>query len=180
MSPPIAHRSPAPILQPTPLPELTPSLLSDDADSTSNSSASVIQCPCCASPDIPDQATLAETIPDRELNMSTTLEDQFLNTLRIQPGAESTAEAVAIVPQDWQATGDRSLISLLCHRAFNAFRNQAAIRTFGIYYYGDFGPGDTLTAVSRTVVRGRLTWLEATVTRDSVLVAIATALYDDL
>ncbi|PYH67079.1 uncharacterized protein BO88DRAFT_466327, partial [Aspergillus vadensis CBS 113365] len=129
-------------------------------------------------PVIPDLATLAENIPTRELKMSTTLRDQFLSTLRIQPGAESTAEAVAIVPQDWQATGDWSFISLLCHRAFNTFRNQAAIQNFGIYYYGDFGPGDTLTAVSRTVVRGRLTWLQAT--RDSVLVAIATALYDDL
>ncbi|BCR99737.1 uncharacterized protein AKAW2_50079S [Aspergillus luchuensis] len=79
----MAHHSPTPILQPTPLPELTSSLLSDDTDSTSNSSASVTQCPCCASPVIPDLATLAETIPDRELNMSTTPEDQFSNTLRI-------------------------------------------------------------------------------------------------
>ncbi|GLA44391.1 hypothetical protein AnigIFM63309_003153 [Aspergillus niger] len=139
-----------------------------------------MQSPCCASPVIPDLATLAETIPDRELNMTTTLEDQFLNTMMIQSGAESTAEAVAIVPQDWPATGNWSLINLLCHRAFAAFRNQAAIRNFGVYYYGDFGPGDTVTAVSRKVVRGRLSWLEATMTRDSVLVAIATAPYDDL
>ncbi|PYH67012.1 uncharacterized protein BO88DRAFT_427224 [Aspergillus vadensis CBS 113365] len=164
MSPPIVHHSAAPIPQPTPLLELNSSLLSDDDDSTSNSSASVIQCPCCASPDIPDLATLAETIPGQELSMSTSLEDRFLNTLMIQSGAESAAEVVAIVPQDWLATGNWSLINLLCHRAFAAVRHQAAIRNFGVYYYRDFGAGDTLTAVSRTVVRGRLTWLETTVT----------------
>ncbi|OJJ66183.1 hypothetical protein ASPBRDRAFT_666591 [Aspergillus brasiliensis CBS 101740] len=83
MSPPIVYNFSASLLQPTPLVELTSSLVLDDADSTSNSSASVMQCPCCASPDFPDLATLAETIPDRELNMSTSLEDQFLNTLMI-------------------------------------------------------------------------------------------------
>ncbi|GKZ95674.1 hypothetical protein AnigIFM59636_009682 [Aspergillus niger] len=135
-----------------------------------------MQCPCCASPDILDLATLAETVTDRELNMSTSLEDQFLNTLIILSGAESAAEAVAIVPQDWLATGNLSLINLLCHRTFAAFRNQSAIQNFSVYYYGDFGAGDTVTAVYRKVVRGRLTWLEATVTRDSVLLAIAPAL----
>ncbi|OJZ81144.1 hypothetical protein ASPFODRAFT_52169, partial [Aspergillus luchuensis CBS 106.47] len=140
MPPSIVHHSPAPILQPAPLLELNSSLLSDDADSTSNSSASVMQCPCCASPDIPDLATLAETIPGQELSMSTSLEDQFLNTLMIQLGTEFTAEVEATVPQDWLATENWSLINVLCHRVFAAFRNQAAIRNFDVYYYGGFGP----------------------------------------
>lgn len=40
---------------------------------------------------------LAETILDQEFNMFIILKDQFLNTLRIQPEAESMIEVVVII-----------------------------------------------------------------------------------
>ncbi|PYH50950.1 uncharacterized protein BO96DRAFT_351373, partial [Aspergillus niger CBS 101883] len=48
-------------------------------------------------PVILNLAMLAETILDQEFNMFIILEDQFLNTLRIQPEAESTVEVVVII-----------------------------------------------------------------------------------
>jgi hypothetical protein len=61
---------------------------------------------------------------------------------------------------------------------FSTFEYQGGIRNFSVYYYERFRPGDTLTVVSRRVFRRQLSWLEATVARDNVVVATATALYD--
>jgi hypothetical protein len=63
------------------------------------------------------------------------------------------------------------------HLLFSTFRHQEGIRNFSVYYYERFIPGDTLNAMARRVFRRQLSWLEATVTRDSVLVATATAQY---
>jgi hypothetical protein len=130
---------------------------------------------------LPDLATLAEAISDRGRDtpeLSSTLEGQFLDSVSLLPAAESVAQAAAIVPHDRQANGNWLLVTLLCHRVFDACGDQAEIRNFGVFYHGTFGPGDVLTAVSRKVIRDQLTWLEATVTRDGALVATATALYD--
>jgi hypothetical protein len=83
-----------------------------------------------------------------------------------------------VVPQDRRAAGNYLLVDLICHRLFSTFRHQEGIRNFT--YYERFIPGDTLTVVARRVFRRQLSWLEATATRDSVLVAIATALYHDV
>ncbi|PYH50916.1 uncharacterized protein BO96DRAFT_351356, partial [Aspergillus niger CBS 101883] len=52
------------------------------------------------------------------------------------------------------------LISLFYHQTFNIFQNQAAIQTFNIYYYKNFGSGNTLTTISQIIIQGRLTWLK--------------------
>ncbi|KAL3469044.1 hypothetical protein BJX99DRAFT_265560 [Aspergillus californicus] len=181
MSRPVVHRPKTPIFQPIALQELHPSVLSEYADPPSDSSASTSECACCASPPLPDLETLAEAIPDHGLDtpgLSSTLEGQFLDSVSLLPAAESSTQAAAIVPHDRQADGHWLLVTLLCHRVFDACGDQAKIRNFGVFYHGTFGPGDVLTAVSRKVTRDRLTWLEATVTHDGALVAIATALYD--
>ena len=180
MSQPVV-RPETPILQPTALQPLHPSILPEYADSPSDSSASTSECPCCASPPLPDLETLAEAIPDRGLDtpgLPSTLEGQFLNSMSLLSAAESSTRAAAIVPQDRLANGHWPLVTLLCHRVFDARGDRAEIRNFSVFHYGTFGPGDVLTAVSRKVIRDRLTWLEATVTRDRVLVATAAALYE--
>lgn len=182
MSRPVVHRPETPMFQPAALPELHPSVLSDYADPPSDSSASTPECPCCASPPpLPDLEPLAEAIPDRGLEttaLPSTLEGQFLDSVSLLPAAASSSRAAAIVPHDRQATGHWLLVTLLCHRVFDACGDRAELRNFGVFYHGMFEPGDVLTAVSRKVIRDRLTWLEATVTRDGALVATATALYD--
>jgi hypothetical protein len=181
MSRPVVDRPETPIFQPTALQKLHPSVLSDYADPPSDFSASTPECPCCASPPLPDLEPLAEAIPGRGLDTSglpSTLEGQFLDSVSLLPAAESSTQAAAIVPHDRQANGHWLLVTLLCHRVFDACGDRAELRNFGVFYYGTFGPGDVLTAVSRKVIRDRLTWLEATVTCDGALVATATALYD--
>ncbi|OJJ52273.1 hypothetical protein ASPSYDRAFT_52173 [Aspergillus sydowii CBS 593.65] len=181
MSRPVVHRPGTPIFRPTALQELHPNILSEYADPPSDSSGSTSECACCASPSLPDLETLAEAIPDRELDrpgLSSTLESQFLDSVSLLPAAESSTQAAAIVPHDRQASGHWLLVTLLCHRVFDACGDHAEIRNFGVFYHGTFGPGDVLTAISRKVIRDRLTWLEATVTRDGALVATATALCD--
>ena len=181
MSQPVVRHPETPILHPTALRALHPSVLPECADPPSDSSASTSECPCCASAPLPDLETFAEAIPDCGLGtpgLSSTLEGQFLNSVSLLPAAESSTRAVAIVPQDRRANDDWSLVTLLCHRVFDACGDRAEIRNFSVFYYGTFGPGDVLTAVSRKVIRDRLTWLEATVTRDRALVATAAALYE--
>ncbi|KOC07045.1 hypothetical protein AFLA70_559g000420 [Aspergillus flavus AF70] len=145
-----------------------PSNLSESSGSESDQVSSTLECPCCRLPPVPELPTLAETIPQLDLNTSATLEERFLRTLAIQSQVGSTV----------RAAGYRLLIDLLCHRMFSTFRGQGGIRNFSVYYYERFLPGDTLTAVSRRVFRRQLSWLEATVARDSVVVAMATVLYD--
>lgn len=181
MSQPVVARPETPILQPTAFRALHPSVLPEYADPPSDSLASTPECPCCASPPLPDLDTLAEAIPDPGLDtpgLPSTLEGQFLNSVSLLPAAESSTRAAAIVPQDRQANGHWSLVTLLCHRVFDTRGNRAEIRNFSMFYHGTFGPGDVLTAVSRKVIRDRLTWLEATVTRGRALVATAAALYE--
>ncbi|OJJ52019.1 hypothetical protein ASPSYDRAFT_165341 [Aspergillus sydowii CBS 593.65] len=179
MSRPVVHRPGTSIFQPTALQALHPTFLSEYADPPSDSSTSTSECACCASPPLPDLETLAEAIPDRELDtpgLSSTPEGQFLDSVSFLRAAESSTQAAAIVPHDRQANGHWLLVTLLCHRVFDACGGHAEIRNFGVFYHGTFGPGDVLTAVSRKVIRDRLTWLEATVSREGALVATATAL----
>ncbi|KAL4862651.1 hypothetical protein BDV12DRAFT_207094 [Aspergillus spectabilis] len=169
MSQPVFHRPETPIFQSTALQELHPNVLSEYADPPSDSSASTSECECCASPPLPDLATLAEAISDRGRNtpgLSSTLEGQFLDSVSLLPAAESAAQAAAIVPHDRQANGHWLLVTLLCHRVFDACGDQAETRNFGVFYHGTFGPGDVSNLA------------ETTVTRDGALVAIATAFYD--
>ncbi|KAL2838687.1 hypothetical protein BJX68DRAFT_279749 [Aspergillus pseudodeflectus] len=154
------------------------SILSESPDSESDPVSSTSDYPCCRLPPVPELFTLAEAIPQLDLNKSATLEERFLKSLAIQPAVGSTVRATAVVPQDRRAAGHYLLIDLLCHRLFSTFRDQEGIRNFSVYYYERFIPGDTLTVVARKVFRRQLSWLEATVARDSVLVATATAQYD--
>ncbi|GLA55966.1 hypothetical protein AnigIFM63604_003314 [Aspergillus niger] len=172
-----AERPATPSVPSTPLQGSHPSILSDSSDSESDPLLSTSECPDCRLPSVPELSTLAAAIPQLDLNTSATLEEQFLETLAIHSAVGST-RAAAVVPQDRRAAGHYVLIDLLCHRMFSTVRHQGGIRNFSVYYYARFLPGDTLTAVSRRVFRRHLSWLEATVARDSVVVATATALYD--
>ncbi|KAL2785331.1 hypothetical protein BJX66DRAFT_315013 [Aspergillus keveii] len=181
MSQPVVRRPELPIFQPTARQVVYPNVLSEYADSPSGSSASTSDCECCASPPLPDLATLAEAISDRGSDtpgLSSTLESQFLESVSFLPASETRIQAAAVIPHARQAKGHWLLVTLLCHRVFDAWGDQVEIRNFSVFYHATFGPGDVLAAVSRKVIRDRLTWLEATVTRDSALVATATALYD--
>ncbi|GAA93344.1 hypothetical protein AKAW_11455 [Aspergillus luchuensis IFO 4308] len=156
MSRPFVDRPETPIFQPTVLPELHPSVLSEYADPPSDSSASTPECPCCASPPLPDLEPLSEAILDRRLDspgLPSTLEGQFLDSVSLLPAAESSAQAAAMVSQDAQANGHWLLVTLLCHRVFDACGDRAEFRYFSISYYRTFGPGDVLTAVSRKVIQ---------------------------
>lgn len=165
--------APSPLLQ-----EPRLKILSESSSSESDSGSSTLECPCCRLPPVPELPTLTEAVPQLDLNTSATLEGRFLETVAIQPTAGPTVRAAAVVPPDRQAAGYYPLVDLLCHRMFSTFRHQGGIRNFSVYYYERFLPGDTLTVVSRKVFRRQLSWLEATVARDSVVVATATALYD--
>ncbi|KAL2801654.1 hypothetical protein BJX63DRAFT_442049 [Aspergillus granulosus] len=177
MSHPV-ERPATPSVPSTPLQESHPSILSKSSGSKSDPVSSTSACPCCRLPPVPELSTLAEAIPQLDLKKSATLEELFLKSLAIQPAVGSTVQTTAVVPQDRRAAGHYLLIDLLCHRLFSTFRHQEGIRNFSVYYYERFIPGDTLTAVARRVFRRQLSWLEATVARDSVLVATATAQYD--
>ena len=172
------ERPATPAVPSAPLQESHLSILSASSGPESDPISSTSECPCCRLPPVPEPSTLAEAIPQLDLNNSATLEERFLKSLAIQPAVGSTIRAAALVPQDQRAAGHYLLIDLLCHRLFSTFRHQGGIRNFSVYYYNRFIPGDTLTVVARRVFRSRLSWLEATVARDSVLVATATALYD--
>ncbi|KAH8430027.1 uncharacterized protein LDX57_007698 [Aspergillus melleus] len=152
------------------------------ADSPSDSSSSAAECPCCVSPPIPDLATLAEAIPDGEPGTLSlvTLEDQFLRTVVNQPATESTTQVISIVPRDQRSSSYWPLVTLLCHRTFATYGDQTSIRNFSVSYHTKFEPGDVLRAVCRKVTQRRLTWLKATVTRNDVLAANASALYDEI
>jgi hypothetical protein len=181
MSRPVVHRPELPICQPTAYQVVPPNVLSEYEDPPSDSSASTSECACCASPPLPDLETLAEAIPDRGSNtpgLSLTLESQFLDSVSLLPAAESSIQATAVIPHDLQVKCHWLLVTLLCHRVFDACGDQAEIRNFGVFYHATFGPGDVFTAVSRKVIRDGLTWLEATVTRDGAVVATASPLYD--
>ncbi|CEL11736.1 hypothetical protein ASPCAL14833 [Aspergillus calidoustus] len=177
MSHPV-ERPATPSVLSTPLQESQPSILSKTSGSESDPDSSTSECPCCRLPTVPELSTLAEAIPQLDLKEFATLEERFLKSLAIQPAVGSTVRAAAVVPQDRRAAGNYLLVDLICHRLFSTFRHQEGIRNFT--YYERFIPGDTLTVVARRVFRRQLSWLEATVTRDSVLVAIATALYHDV
>jgi hypothetical protein len=176
MSHPV-ERPATPSVLSTLLRESHPSILSKCSGSESDLVSSTSDCPCCRLPTVAELSTLTEDIPQLDLNKPATLEERFLKSLAIQPAVESTVRAAAVVPQDRRAAGNYLLVDLLCHRLFSTFRDQEGIRNFSVYYYERFIPGDTLTAVARRVFRRQLSWLEATVTRDSVLVATATAQY---
>ncbi|PLB55525.1 hypothetical protein P170DRAFT_422061 [Aspergillus steynii IBT 23096] len=181
MSQRVLQRQETPVLLP-PLQSLHSSIMPEYADSPSDSSSSAAECPYCVSPSIPDLATLAETIPDGEsgtLSLAT-LEDQFLRTVVNQPATESTTQVISIVPRDQRSSAYWSLVTLLCHRTFATYGNQTSIRNFSVSYHTKFEPGDVLRAVCRKVTQRRLIWFKATVTQNDVLVANASALYDEI
>ncbi|CEL12006.1 hypothetical protein ASPCAL15100 [Aspergillus calidoustus] len=120
---------------------------------------------------------LFQTVGSNTPGLSSTLESQFLDSVSLLP-AEFSIQATAVIPHDRQAKGHWLLVTLLCHRVFDACGDQVEIRNFGVFYHATFGPGDVFTAVSRKVIRDGLTWLEATVTRDGAVVATASPLYD--
>ncbi|EAW11452.1 uncharacterized protein ACLA_091500 [Aspergillus clavatus NRRL 1] len=173
------ERPATPAVLSTPLQKSLPNILSKNSDSESDPVSSTSDCPCCRLPSVPELSTLAEAIPQLDLNKSVTLEEQFLKSLAIEPAVGSTVRAAAVVPQDQRAAGHYLLIDLLCHRLFSTFGHQEGIRNYSVYYYEHFIPGDTLTVVARKVFQRQLSWLEATVARDSILVATATAQYDN-
>ncbi|KAH8430055.1 uncharacterized protein LDX57_007761 [Aspergillus melleus] len=177
MSQPVVHRPETPTLQPNSLQALHPSVLPEYADAPSDSSASTSECPCCTPSPLPDLKDLGQAIPECRLD---TLEGQFQDSVSFQPTTEFSTQAVAIVPHDQQANGYWLLVNLLCHRVFDKCGDRSKIRNFSVFYYGKFGPGDLLMAVSRKITRDGPTWLEATVTRGGILVATATALYDKI
>ncbi|PLB48224.1 hypothetical protein P170DRAFT_476858 [Aspergillus steynii IBT 23096] len=151
MSRPVVHRPETPTL-PRALP---PSVLPEYADAPSDSSASTPECPCCAPSPLPDLEGLGEAIQECRLD---TLEGQFQGS----------------------ANGHWLLVNLLCHQVFDKCGDRSRIRNFSMCYYGKFGPGDLLIAVSRKITWDRLIWLEATVTRGGIPVATATALYNKI
>ncbi|KAL2841286.1 hypothetical protein BJX68DRAFT_278658 [Aspergillus pseudodeflectus] len=177
MSHPV-ERPATPVVPSTPLQESQPSILSKNPGFESDLVSSTSNCPCCRLPPVPELSTLAEVIPELDLNKSATLDERFLKSSAVQPAVGSTVRVTAVVSQDRRAAGHYLLIDLLCHRLFSTFRYQEGIRNFSVYYYERFTPGDTLIVVARRVFRRQLSWLEASVARDSVLVAIATAQYD--
>ncbi|KAH8430154.1 uncharacterized protein LDX57_007824 [Aspergillus melleus] len=173
MSRPVVHRPETPTLPPA----LPPSVLPEYADAPSDSSASTPECPCCAPSPLPDLEALGEAIQECRLD---TLEGQFEGSVSFQPTTEFSTQAVAVVPHDQQANGHWLLVNLLCHRVFDKCGDRSRIRNFSVCYYGKFGPGDLLMAVSRKITWDGPTWLEATVTRGGIPVATATALYDEI
>ncbi|PKX93474.1 uncharacterized protein P174DRAFT_452660 [Aspergillus novofumigatus IBT 16806] len=58
------------------------------------------------------------------------------------------------------------------------FLDQGAIRKLSMFYYEPIGLGDVLVITARPVTEKSLRWCEATMTREDMLVAIVTALYD--
>jgi hypothetical protein len=58
------------------------------------------------------------------------------------------------------------------------FPDQGAIRKLSTSYYESMGLSDVLVITARPVTEKLLRWCEATITRENVLVAIVTALYD--
>ena len=183
MSQSVIHRPETPTLQPNSLQALHPSVLPEYADAPSDSSASTSECPCCAPSPLPGLQALGEAIPEctlGTLGLASTPEGQFQASVSFQPTTEFSTQAVATVPHDQQAKGHWLLVNLLCHRVFDKCGDRTRIRNFSVFYDGTFGPGDLLTAVSRKTTRDGLTWLEATVTRGGMLVATATALYDEI
>jgi hypothetical protein len=106
------------------------------------------------------------------------IEEQFSRTLTIFSATPLHAQAMAIAPDDHRVTEDWLLIDLLCHRIFSIFSDQGAIRKLSTSYYESVGPGDVLVITARPVTQKSLRWCEATITRENVLVAIVTTLYD--
>jgi hypothetical protein len=106
------------------------------------------------------------------------IEQRFLRTLTIFSATPLHAQAMAIAPDDHRVTQDWLLINLLCHRIFSTFPDQGPIRKLSTSYYESVGPGDVLVITARPVTEKSLRWCEATITRENVLVAIVTALYD--
>jgi hypothetical protein len=131
MSHPV-ERPATPAAPSTLLQEPHPSILSESSGSESDPVSSTVECPCCRLPPVPELSTLAEAIPQLDLNTSATLEEQVLKTLTIQPTVGSTVRAAAVVPQDQRAAGYLLLIDLLCHRMFSTFKHQGGIRNFSV------------------------------------------------
>jgi hypothetical protein len=145
---------------------------SGDADSSSGSSSTSI----CTSP--LEEPTHPVEIIEQGLYPYTALEQRFLWTLTIFSATPHHAQAMAIAPDDLRVTRHWLLIELLCHRIFSTFPDQGAIRKLSTSYYGPVGPGDVLVITARPVTEKSLRWCEATITRENMLVAIVTALYD--
>ncbi|RDK41039.1 hypothetical protein M752DRAFT_284538 [Aspergillus phoenicis ATCC 13157] len=149
-----AERPATPSVPSSPLQGSHPGILTDSSRSESDPLLSTSECPGCRLPSVPELSTLAAAIPQLDLNTSAMLEERFLKTSAIHSTVGPTVRAAAVGPQDRRAAGHYVLIDLLCHGIFSTVRHQGGIQNFS------------------------LSWLEATVARDSVVVATATALYD--
>jgi hypothetical protein len=99
MSHPV-ERPATPVVTSTPLQEPQPSIRSTSSGSRPDPVSSTSDCPCCRLPPVPELSTLAEAIPQLDLNESATLDERFLKSLAIQPPVGSTVRATVVVPQD--------------------------------------------------------------------------------
>ncbi|GIJ92751.1 hypothetical protein Asppvi_002029 [Aspergillus pseudoviridinutans] len=167
------HLPRTPVLLPAQLETSTP----EDADSSSGSSSTSI-CSCWTSPLLGEPTHPADPITEHGLYPYTDLEEGFLRTLTIFSATPLHAQAVATAPHDHRVTRHWLLIELLSHRIFSTFPEQGAIRKLSTSYYEPVGPGDVLFISARPVTEKSLRWCEATITRENMLVAIVTALYD--
>ncbi|KAH8430059.1 uncharacterized protein LDX57_007730 [Aspergillus melleus] len=174
-----ASYSETPLIQPVPRRQDTP-IISEAFESSWGSSSSSGGCPCCVTPPLPNPITPTNIIPSIVLGSGSfaALEDQFLKTLTIQLTSSFHAQAVAAVPNDQRVAGHWLLVELLCHRTFVTFGAQHSLRKLSTSYYQRFVPGGTLLIIVRRVNQGWLTWLEANITQDDMLVATASGLYD--
>ncbi|GIJ92735.1 hypothetical protein Asppvi_002013 [Aspergillus pseudoviridinutans] len=167
------HLPRTPVMLPAQLETSAP----EDADSSSGSSSTSI-CSCCTSPPLEEPIHPADPITEHGLYPYTALEERFLRTLTIFSATPLHAQAMAMAPHDHRVTRQWLLIELLSHRIFSTFPEQGAIRKLSTSYYEPVGPGDILVISARPVTKKSLRWCEAIITRESMLVAIVTALYD--